>query len=1077
MSQPHASTLHWAPANLLVGFLYIVCGWLALHLSIPPGFAAPLYPPAGVALAFVLVMGVRVLPAVAVAAGVVNAFLTPDRGLSLAQWWLPVCIGLGAAAQAGVGHWLVKRWVRQPLELSEFRDILTFYVCGGLLASLVSASVATTSLWMAGVLSAPNAPLFWATWWMGDTLGVLIATPMVLTLIGQPRGDWAPRRMSVGLSLLVALGLLTVGIVHAVRDDAHHSKQTYDADAARVHTEFNAALHEPWQAVQALAVAYRLFGMEGAAGQRVESTAATHREISRPWMRDQSGLLFLGWAEPPVAVDVAGVPSIGVSPPPPATADAALLLRFVETFDGARTQAQGQPLSTAPGLNLLDLPGARAALNQSVQTGQAVLLFVPAAALGTQLALSGDLTPHPQVAVLIQAVLASAPPSPTVVLPSALPLRGVVVAGLRLQDMLNQITQLVSPALHLCLEAPPGGVTVLADPIGMCAATRPGEMQTVFPLKWAPQSLQLRVSAQASEMPQDAHFGARALAVIGLLAVAMLGALLLTVTGRARRIQLAVGERTRELLQQIKEREATEAQLRESETRLTNIVNNLPLGVVYSNLQGEIKQVNTRFCDMLGYSADRLLRMKVLDYTHPEDSARDEEGIAQLLSEQVAVFSHRKQLVRQDGSRLWVQSTVSLLRDAQGQPRRIVAAVEDITEHLRLADAERAREAAEASNQAKSVFLSRMSHELRTPLNAMLGFAQLLELDSRNPLPDAQRGWVAQIQKAGWHLLDMINDVMDLSRIESGNLRLQETTLDLFELLAGTLPLVEADARQRGVSISHHITPDAAWVRGDATRVKQILTNLLSNAVKYNVEGGRIHVSSRAQDGMVELSVTDTGLGLSAEQMKDLFQPFNRLGRDRSSIEGTGIGLVISQRLAEWMGGGLWVKSTPGQGSSFTLTLPQVERRETVHGELDEPEVTLSTYHRRRVHYVEDNETNVEVMRGILAQRPQIELSVSLTGLDGLAAIRTLRPDVILLDMHLPDISGMELLRHLRSEGSTAGIPVIVVSADALQTQVEQALGQGALHYLTKPVNVSDLLSLLDDILMSTDTVFGDGVI
>jgi CheY-like chemotaxis protein len=201
------------------------------------------------------------------------------------------------------------------------------------------------------------------------------------------------------------------------------------------------------------------------------------------------------------------------------------------------------------------------------------------------------------------------------------------------------------------------------------------------------------------------------------------------------------------------------------------------------------------------------------------------------------------------------------------------------------------------------------------------------------------------------------------------------------------------------------------------------------------------------------------------------------LGRDRSSIEGTGIGLVISQRLAEWMGGGLWVQSTAGQGSSFTLTLPQVERLSSVHGELDEPVVTPSTYHRRRVHYVEDNETNVEVMRGILAQRPQIELSVSLTGLDGLAAIRTLRPDVILLDMHLPDISGMELLRHLRSENSTAGIPVIVVSADALQTQVEQALNQGALHYLTKPVNVSDLLSLLDDILTSTDTVFGDGII
>jgi CheY-like chemotaxis protein len=211
--------------------------------------------------------------------------------------------------------------------------------------------------------------------------------------------------------------------------------------------------------------------------------------------------------------------------------------------------------------------------------------------------------------------------------------------------------------------------------------------------------------------------------------------------------------------------------------------------------------------------------------------------------------------------------------------------------------------------------------------------------------------------------------------------------------------------------------------------------------------------------------------------VKELFQPFNRLGRDRSNIEGTGIGLVISQRLAEWMGGSLRVQSAADQGSSFTLSLPLVERHDSVHGDLDEPVATLFTYHRRRVHYVEDNETNVEVMRGVLAQRPQIELSVSLTGLDGLAAIRTLRPDVILLDMHLPDISGMELLRHLRSESATASIPVVVVSADALQAQVDEALQLGAVRYLTKPVNVSDLLSIMDDILMGTDTVFGDGIV
>ncbi len=1054
-----APALHWTLASLLAGLLYLVCGWFGLLLSIPPGFAAPLYPPAGVALAVVLVFGWRVLPAVAVAAFVVNAFIASDRGLILTHWWVPLCIGLGAAAQAGVGLWAVKRWVRQPLALSEPRDIGLFFLLGGAFACVVSASCAALVLLAAGVLSTSSWPLLWLTWWMGDTLGVLVAAPIVLTFIGRPRADWAPRRLSVGLSLLVALGLLAVGIVQNVRDDAHHAKHFFDTEAARLRTEFNAALKEPVQAVQSVAAFYRLAGGDAPLGAGSGLTPQAHQEITKPWLKNQALGLSLAWAEPQVGdASTTGTPA----------GEAALALRFVQSPPANSGYAMGW----LEGFNLLSLPAAREALNRALQTGETAAWLVPGNGLPPA-AVASQAPTAAVTAVLIQPVYVGEPNTSAQRLQS---LRGVVVGGFPLDPLLKAAVQRASPNLQACVLTESGVAPGLAAERASCEAANSAELQTTLVLDWVNQGLQLRVFGNTNDFPPGAHFGARALAVVGLLAVAMLGALLLTVTGRARRIQRAVADRTSELLQQIKEREATEAQLRESETRLTNIVNNLPLGVVYTNLRGQLKQVNTRFCDLLGYSSDELMHMSARDYTHPDDAALDEEGLLQLVNEHIPVFSQRKRLVRKDGSLLWVQSTVSLLRDAQGQPRRVVAAVEDITEHLRLADAERAREAAETSNQAKSVFLSRMSHELRTPLNAMLGFAQLLELDNRQPLPDGQRGWVAQIQKAGWHLLDMINDVMDLSRIESGNLRLQETTLDLFELLAGTLPLVEADARARAVTITHDIAPEAGWVRGDATRVKQILTNLLSNAVKYNVKGGQIHVASSARDGMVELSVTDSGMGLSPEQVKELFQPFNRLGRDRSSIEGTGIGLVISQRLAEWMGGSLRVQSAAGQGSSFTLSLPLVERHESVHGDLDEPVATLSTYHRRRVHYVEDNETNVEVMRGILAQRPQIELSVSLTGLDGLAAIRTLRPDVILLDMHLPDISGMELLRHLRSESATANIPVVVVSADALQAQVEEALQLGAVRYLTKPVNVSDLLSILDDILMGTDTVFGDGL-
>jgi PAS domain S-box-containing protein len=484
-------------------------------------------------------------------------------------------------------------------------------------------------------------------------------------------------------------------------------------------------------------------------------------------------------------------------------------------------------------------------------------------------------------------------------------------------------------------------------------------------------------------------------------------------------------------------------------------------------------QANPRFCELTGYTEDELLTLSLLDCTHPEDVPQESGLLEQLVRGEIPMYRRNKRYLRKDGGTVWVRTTVSVLRDAQNQPWRIVGVVEDITEHLKLEEAEHARERAEASNRAKSDFLSRMSHELRTPLNAMLGFAQLLELDQRHPLTAAQKPWVVQIQQAGWHLLEMINDVLDLSRIESGTLRLQVGTLDLNEMLEATLAMVAADARARGIAISHDLGSGTAALVGDGTRVKQILTNLLSNAVKYNRDGGGIHVESRVIDhATVEIAVTDTGLGMTPRQMAELFQPFNRLGRERTTAQGTGIGLVISQRLAELMGGALKATSVAGQGSSFLLVLPRAIDPDTVPSDLDPLATGPAEYHRRVVHYVEDNETNVEVMRGIIAQRPQVQMEVSVTGLDGLAAVRSRRPDLILLDMNLPDISGLELLRHLKGDAQTANIPIVVVSADALAQQISDALECGAERYLTKPVTVGEVLAVLDDLLERMDTAF-----
>jgi CheY-like chemotaxis protein/two-component sensor histidine kinase len=365
-----------------------------------------------------------------------------------------------------------------------------------------------------------------------------------------------------------------------------------------------------------------------------------------------------------------------------------------------------------------------------------------------------------------------------------------------------------------------------------------------------------------------------------------------------------------------------------------------------------------------------------------------------------------------------------------------------------------------------------MSHELRTPLNAMIGFAQLLGLDHEPGLAPHQREWSQQIQRAGWHLLEMINETLDLARIESGSLQLRMAPLELAPLLAACRDLVAGQAGQRAVTLRETLGTEATAVLADATRLKQVLTNLLSNAIKYNREGGEVHLEVRpAAAGLVEIAVTDNGMGMTEGQLEALFQPYNRLGRETTGIEGTGIGLVITRRLTELMGGTLTVTSRSGQGSTFTLTLPSA-----VQGDGPPPQpgqTPAAPYRQRLVHYVEDNETNIEVMRGVLAQRSQVVLQTSTLALDGLGAIRRERPDLILLDMQLPDISGLELLRHLKQDDDVAGIPVIVVSADATPGQMEQALTLGALHYVTKPLEVAAFLSLVDQALEGVDTRWG----
>jgi PAS domain S-box-containing protein len=1060
-SVPIRSTPHWALALAGTALAYALAGWAALWLAIPPGHASPLFPASGIALACVLTFGWRVLPGVALASFAVNAMLGPQRGLTTAESLaLATCIAVGATLQAAVGAALIRRFVRPPVTLSEPRDVLVFCGLGAIASCLTSSSIAVAALFLLQA-QPPSTLLFtWWIWGTGDTLGVLVAAPVVLSFIGWPRSEWRPRRLTVGLTLLLATALMAYSIKTVDRWEEARIHSAFERDAVHMATLLESRLRVPFHAMEA---------MRGMFLASQEVTRDEHARAAAAWMVPGNHLRSMGWADivrrPDLprylaAVRASDLPGFTfferADIPEEHGANDELLapIRFIEPSAGNLLKL---------GLNARSAEVTRQAMDQAIRTD------TPTATAGFPLV--GDISNRTSV-VIFRAVYKGTPATAQA---RADTVTGIVFVALPLDEVLETFPKAQPPNLDLCLidTDPSATQRRLAGTVG-CDEPHPSHMLYEKSLPFADRVWTIRVIASRADLPDARASNALLFSMIGVATAVMLAALLLTVTGRALRIETAVNDRTLALQREIGERQRTEAELRESEQRFRNILNNVPIGVVYTDLRGNIKQLNPRFCELTGYDASEAIEMNLSRIHHPEDRLDDLELTRQLIHGEIPIYRRQGRYITRDGRLVRVQSTVTLLRDPQGEPYRIVGVVEDIAEHLRLADAERARSVAEAANLAKSEFLSRMSHELRTPLNAMLGFAQLLELDTQHPLPPSHQPWVAQIQSAGWHLLDMINDVLDLSRIESGTLNLQTHTLDLREILASTLALVERDAQQRGIAITQDGPEDGLRVTGDATRVKQILTNVLSNAVKYNSDGGRIRIVTRpTPDDAVEVVVSDTGLGMTGDQLAQLFQPFNRLGRERSSLEGTGIGLVVSQRLAELMGGSLTARSTAGQGSSFILRLPRAIALISQESSVNTSTSVAPEYHQRIVHYVEDNETNVEVMRGVLSRRPQVRLDVSLAGLEGLAAIRSVRPDLILLDMHLPDIDGLELLRHLKEDPTTADIPVVAVSADALAAQIKAALDAGAQQYLTKPISVSELLAVIDAVLDQAETRYG----
>jgi PAS domain S-box-containing protein len=486
---------------------------------------------------------------------------------------------------------------------------------------------------------------------------------------------------------------------------------------------------------------------------------------------------------------------------------------------------------------------------------------------------------------------------------------------------------------------------------------------------------------------------------------------------------------------------------------------------------GIITDVNKQMEALTGCTRDELIGAPSKKYfTDPE---RAEAAIKLVLSEK-KVTDYELTARARDGKKTEVSYNASTFYDRDRTLQGVLAVARDVTERKRSEQAlqdtnvalEIAKSAAEQANLAKSDFLSSMSHELRSPLNAILGFAQLINSDSPPPTP-SQAASIDQILQAGWHLLKLINEILDLSVIESGKVSLSTESVSLAEVMNECQAMMEPQAQQRGIGMTFPRFDNPFFVSADRTRLKQIVINLLSNAIKYNQDRGTVVVDcTTSTPGLTRISVKDTGAGLSPEKLAQLFQPFNRLGQEAGAVAGTGIGLVVTKRLAELMGGTLGVESTAGVGSVFWCELiscaaPQLVVESGEAATLDGPPVATGA-RRHTLLYVEDNQANMKLVEQLIDRRPDLRLLTAVNGTLGIEIARTAQPTIILMDINLPGISGVEALKILRVDPSTAHIPVVALSANAMPRDIEKGLQAGFFRYLTKPIKINEFMQTLD---------------
>jgi len=1065
------STLHLAERLvelIAIAAAYYAVGRLSLLLAIPPGYATAVWPASGIALAATLLRGYRVWPGILLGSFLINVWTSLDTGSATSIFksiFLVISIGAGASLQAIVGALLMSRFVRHPTALIGEKDVFKFLLLGGPISCLVNATWGVTSLLLAGVIQPADYLLHWWTWWLGDTIGVIAFTPLVLIWAAKPQGASLRRQISVSLPVCLTFALVVLSFVY-----------TSAWEQTRIAAEFERRTDKVFQELEDNFDNYidALHSIESFFGSSVTVGRQEFKSFVSRWFLRHRGIQALSWN--PRVLDSERT----------AYEQAARRNGFTN-FQITEQNGQGELARAAPraeyvpvyylepyvgnesalGFDVASDPVRREALNQARDTGK------PRATDPTTLVQDAELKPGFLVFLPIYRNG----------LPQRTPeerrrnLQGYATGAFRVSDLIKTSLkggeEPKDVEIRLYDDTGGGKRRLLYDhrsqalgskdpPVETDTVMKPAVLQRVIPFEMAGRRWIIQFAPTKEYLAAQRSWQVWSVLAGGLLFSGLLGAFLLMVTGRAAELQAI----NRDLQKEITDRKSAEEALRKSEARKGAILESVLDGIITMDHEGKLLEFNPAAEEMFRYKRADVVGKSMAELIIPPSlRERHRRGIAHYLATgEGPILGNRIEMtaMRADGTEFPVE--LSVMRIGQDEPPLFTGYFRDITDQnaqeeirRRSEELEEQNRRVQEANRLKSEFLANMSHELRTPLNGIIGFAELMHDGRVGPISTQHQEYLGDILTSAKHLLQLINDVLDLSKVEAGKFEFKPEPVIPELLVREVCEIVRTLAAHKRIQLGIEIDAAVTGIVADSRSLKQILYNYLSNALKFTPDEGKvvIRVKPENQD-YFRIEVEDSGIGIKADDLGRLFVEFQQLDAGSAKkYSGTGLGLALTKRIVEAHGGKVGVDSTVEKGSIFYAVLPRVFH---VPGEIvDQERFAMAPPGAPLILVVEDEPEDRAWLARELAEAGYAVDTVA-TGAEALVHCREMRFDAIMLDMMLPDMSGRAVLGKIRERGLNLETPVIVVSVLA-----DKGIGVGyeVRDILAKPVSGDEILKAL----------------